>query len=280
MRTIPLFRRGLAVLVALMLLAPLGAFAEDPPQAAYGVKDLNEQLVMALAWVQTSAEYRALCYQSFNLAGMLVDKAVAAKAAGDKPLAIVADLDETLIDNSAYDAGLIGTDNAYAGKTWTLWELAAQARAVPGAVDFLSAAAKKGVEVYYVTNRDQAGLPGTLKNLAALGFPAADAVHVLVSTGVSNKQPRFDQVSAKYKIVLYLGDNANDLPYGTYGKGLADRNAAVDQHKADFGVQIVMLPNPVYGDWEPALANGYWGLSPKGKSDARKALMYTWAPAP
>ncbi len=267
----------LAFFLALFALLPLSAaFAEDTPQAAYTVKDLNEQMVMALAWVQTSAEYRELCYQAFNLATMDVDKALAMVKTGDKPLAVIADLDETLIDNSAYDAGLVGREAAYSGKTWTEWELAAQSRAIPGAVDFLNYAAKKGVAIYYVTNRDQAGLPGTLKNLAALGFPFADAEHVMVGSG--NKQPRFDQVSQNYKVALYMGDNENDLPIGGYGKSLADRNALVDQNKDRMGIDFIVLPNPVYGDWEPAMAKGYWGLTPKAKSEARKANFYTWIP--
>jgi 5'-nucleotidase (lipoprotein e(P4) family) len=261
-----------AVLLSLALASPLAA--QDAP--AYTNKDLNEQMVMALTWVQSSAEYRELCYQAFNLAGLLVDKAASAKA--DKPLAIIADLDETLLDNSAYDAGLIGRDAGYSGKTWLQWELAAQALAVPGAVDFLTSAAKK-VEIFYVTNRDQAGLEGTLKNMTVLGFPFADAQHVLVNAGTSNKQPRFDAVAADHKVVLYLGDNANDLPIGTYGKAQKDRNALVDQNKAKFGSEFVALPNPVYGDWEPAVVpSGYFGLPPAGKSAARKAVFYTWMP--
>ena len=92
-------------IVFLLALAPSNSlFAQDNAKPAYTVQDLNEQMVMALAWVQTSAEYRELCYQAFNLAGMLVDKAVASAQSGEKPLAVIADLDESLIDNSAYDA--------------------------------------------------------------------------------------------------------------------------------------------------------------------------------
>ena len=263
--------------VLLMATASPSVFAQDQP--AYTGQDLNEQLVMALTWVQSSAEYRELCYQAFNLGGLLVDKAVANAKTGDKPLAIVADLDETLIDNSAYDAGLIGRNAAYSGKTWTLWEQAALARAVPGAVEFLDETAKKGVEIFYVTNRDQAGFEGTLKNLTDLGFPFADAKHLLVSTGSSNKQPRFDAVSNDFTIVMYAGDNANDLPIGTYGKAMKERNAAVDQNKEKFGTEFLVLPNPVYGDWEPAVVEkGYWGLAPQGKSEARKSVFYTWVP--
>jgi 5'-nucleotidase (lipoprotein e(P4) family) len=254
-------------------------FAQDDAKPAFTAQDLNEQTVMALAWVQTSAEYRELCYQTFNLAGMLVDKAVASAQNGEKALAVIADLDETLLDNSAYDAGLIGRNASYSGKTWTEWELAAQARAIPGAVEFMTAAARRGVEIFYVTNRDQAGLRGTIENLEALGFPFADVKHILVSAGTSDKQPRFDAIAKDYDVVLYMGDNANDMPIASYGKNMADRNALVDRNREKYGSRFIVLPNPVYGDWEPALAPGYWGLTPKGKDEARRSHFYTWVPA-
>ncbi|HTP58629.1 MAG TPA: 5'-nucleotidase, lipoprotein e(P4) family [Spirochaetia bacterium] len=257
---------------AFLALGSATGFAQD--KASVTVKDLNEQTVMALSWMEASAEYRELCYQAYNLADMIVDKALAAPS--DKPLAIIADLDETLIDNSAYDAGLVGTSSSYAGKTWTMWENAAMARGMPGASDFLNDVKGKHVEVFYVTNRDQAGLAGTIKNLQALGFPFADAKHVLVSTGSSDKQPRFDQVAKDYNVAVYMGDNANDLPIGTYHKSMADRNSLVDQNKAMFGTKFVALPNPTYGDWEGALAPGYFGLTPEKKDQARKSVLQTW----
>jgi 5'-nucleotidase (lipoprotein e(P4) family) len=266
------------VLASLLFVAPATfAAAEEGAKPAYTKVDLNEQLVMALLWMQTSAEYRELCYQAFNMAGMVVDKAVAS-AKGDKPLAVVADLDEALIDNSAFDVGLIGRDAAYSGKTWTEWEQAAQAIAIPGAVDFVKYAASKKVETFYVTNRDQAGFEGTLKNLAALGFPFADAKHLLVSTGSSNKQPRYDQIAKDYSIIAYIGDNANDTPMGTYHKMMKDRNALVDQNKDKFGTQYIVIPNPSYGDWESAIVDKYFSLSPADMSAARKSMMKGWVP--
>ncbi len=264
-----------AAALVLLLSSPL-AFAQSSGQ--YTLKDLNEQTVMALDWFQTSAEYRELCYQAYNIADMMVNKAVAEKSAGSKPLAIVADLDETLINNSAYDAGLIGRNAAYSSKTWLEWEKAALAKALPGAADFLHSVANKGVAVFYVTNRDEAGLSGTLENLRKLGYPDADSTHVLVKTNTSNKQPRFDSITQNYHVVVYMGDNANDLPIGTYGKNMQDRNAVVDQNSSKFGTQFIALPNPIYGDWEGALAKGYWGLSPKGKDEARKSDLNTWVP--
>jgi 5'-nucleotidase (lipoprotein e(P4) family) len=264
------------VLVLVALVSTSFGFAEGPPAAPATVRDLNEQTVMALAWMEKSAEYRELCYQAYNLATMIVDKALSSAQAGDKPLAIISDVDESLFDNSAYQVGFLGTNEGFAGKTWTAWENAGQAVAMPGAVEFLNGVADRKVEVFYVTNRDAAGLQGTIRNMKSLGFPYADEKHVLVSTGSSDKQPRFDMVARDFSVALYMGDNANDLPIGTYHKGMKDRNAIVDQNKAAFGTRFVVLPNPVYGDWESALADGYFGLSPQGRSDARRAGLRSW----
>jgi len=268
------------VLASVLSFAPKSViFAEDGAAPAYTQKDINEQLVMALLWMQTSAEYRELCYQAFNMAAMVVDKAVASAKAGDKPLAVVSDLDEALLDNSAFDAGLVGRDAAYSGKAWTEWEKAAQALAIPGAVDFVKYAASKKVEVFYVTNRDQAGFEGTLKNLATLGFPFADEKHLFVSSGSSNKQPRFDQVGKDYSIIAYIGDNANDTPMGSYHKSMKDRNALVDQNKDKFGAAYIVIPNPSYGDWESAIVDGYFKLPPADMSAARKSMLKGWVPS-
>lgn len=276
MNRLPRSFAGSLLLVFLLVFSASFVSAQD--QAPATVKDLNEQTVMALVWMQASAEYRELCYQAYNLAEMIVDKAVAAAKPGDKPLAIIADMDETLFDNSAYDVGLIGTNDSFSPKTWTQWEQAAQAAAMPGAAEFLNDVRSRRVEVFYVTNRDQAGLAGTIKNMQDLGFPFADTKHVLVSTGTSDKQPRFDQVARDYSVVVYMGDNANDLPIGTWHKSMKDRNALVDQNKARFGTQFVVLPNPSYGDWEGALVNGYFGLPPQGKKDARASVLKGWTP--
>ena len=266
---------GLRLFLPLAVAA--AAICADPPPATG--KDLNEQCGMALAWMQSSAEYRELCYQAYNLAGMIVDKAVAGPKPA-KPLAIIADLDEALIDNSAYNAGLVGTENGFSGKTWDQWEKAGLALAIPGAADFLNATKAKGVAVYYVTNRSQANLDATIKNLVKLDFPFADSGHILATAGSGDKQGRFDTVAKDHEVVLYMGDNANDLPIGTYHKGMKERNALVDANKAKFGTQFVVLPNPVYGDWEGALADKYFGLTPPQKDEARKAALRTWKAVP
>jgi 5'-nucleotidase (lipoprotein e(P4) family) len=282
-----MFRKKTGILLAVVMSVSLifsvsAVFAADTYSAgnkptAYTQKDLNEQDVMALLWMQTSAEYRELCYQAYNMAKMQVDRAIKNKKPGDKPLAIILDCDETILDNSAYDAGHIGYNDAYARDTWAKWVNAARAGAMPGAVQCLQYISGKGVNVFYVTNRDaKTGLKGTLQNLKALGFPDVDRKHVLLQTDTGNKQPRFDAIAKDYQVVVYMGDNANDMPIGTYGMKMRERNNRVDKYENEFGTRLIVLPNPSYGDWEPAIAANYWSLSAKQKDEARKAMLRTW----
>ena len=160
-------------------------------EPAYTAKDSNEHLVMATLWMQTAAEYKALCYQAYNLGKMLVDKRLA-EGISVKPLAIVLDCDETIIDNSVYVAGLIGTENAYSSKALDKWMQVAEAKAMPGSVEFLNYVNEQGVETFYITNRIKAtGYEGIMKNLLDLGFPNVDEKHLMLNIETSNKQPRY-----------------------------------------------------------------------------------------
>ena len=241
----------------------------------YTTRDLNEQLVMATLWMQTSAEFRALCYQSFNLAKMNLDIFLAAHT-GSKKVAVIVDADETVIDNSAYEAFLIGNDFGYSSKTWTPWMAAAQATAIPGALEFLNYAKEKGVEIFYVTNRKMVGYDGTEKNLKALGFPDVDKKHLLLRTGSSDKQERRDIVAKDYEIAFLMGDNLNDFASVFAKKPVADRFAEVDKIKDTWGKKFIVLPNPTYGEWEGSVYKGNWGASPAEKDKMRKDHLQRW----
>ena len=242
---------------------------------AYNTKDLNEQSVLGINWVQTSAEYRALCYQSFNLSKMNLD-AFLATYSGSKPVAIIVDADETVIDNSAYQAWLIGQDFGYSSKTWIPWIAAAEAKAIPGAAEFLNYAKGRGVEVFYVTNRKMVGYEGTEKNLKALGFPNVDKKHLLLRTKSSDKQERRDIVTKDYKVALLLGDNLNDFLSVFAKKSVADRFAETDKIKDEWGKMFIMFPNPQYGEWEGSVYGGNFGASPAEKDQMRKDHLERW----
>jgi 5'-nucleotidase (lipoprotein e(P4) family) len=222
----------------------------------------NNGKVWALLWQQRSAEYKALCFQAYNLAKLRLDEAL--KNPGSKPLAVVTDIDETVLDNSPYDAMRAIHNQEYSLATWKAWTAKAQSDTVPGAPAFFKYAASKGVTVFYITNRDEDERAGTVKNLQLYGLPNIDEAHVLLrKTGASSsKESRRLQVLKNYNIVLLCGDNLPDFDMLYDNKPAeSNRQAATEQLKKDFGGKYIVIPNVSYGDFEGALFNYNYKLT-------------------
>ena len=234
-----------------------------------------ETETMGLLWMRTSAEYRALAYQGYNVAMNAVKMAVTDPSHQRKPLAIVLDADETVVDNTKLMGESIVNGNGRFDAPW--WRQAVhqgKSQAMPGAVEFLNEVHKQGVEIFYVSNRyAPVNYDATVQNFKALGFPSVDKDHVLLFEKDSDKQPRFDMIAKKYYVVVYMGDNAGDFPIGTKGKTLAERNGIIDAHKEDFGTTFVVFPNPAYGSWVSALAKGYQNLSPEEQKQVNNQYL-------
>ncbi len=265
----------LSVFISEVAIIKTQSFAADPQIKKYSTIDLNEQLVLPALWMQTSAEYRALCYQTYNLARMNLDQ-ILSTYIGEKPLAIIVDADETVIDNSAYEAFLIGNDFGYSSDTWNPWMAAAEAKAIPGAVEFLNYANQKTVEIFYITNRRIVGYDGTALNLKELGFPNVDKKHLLLRTDTGNKQPRRDIVAKDYNIAFLMGDNLNDFLNVFAGKSMVERLAETDKLKQEWGKKFIVLPNPMYGEWVGAIYDYNWGASAEKKDTMRKNNLRRW----
>jgi 5'-nucleotidase (lipoprotein e(P4) family) len=211
----------------------------------------------ATLYQQHAAEYRALCYQAFNLADFAIEAALTAPH--DKPLAVVVDIDETVLDNSPYQAQAIMEGYGYP-VGWAEWIHDADAQPVPGALDFLMRAATAGVEVFYITNRKVEFREATLQNLVKLGFPNADDKHLLMRTASNEKESRRLSVASQYEIVCLLGDNLGDFA-GVFETTEADlRMQGVEENRAFFGSKWIVLPNVVYGSWIDALPGFDRGL--------------------
>ena len=234
-----------------------------------------ETETMGLLWMRTSAEYRALAYQGYNVAMNAVKMAVTDPSHQRKPLAIVLDADETVVDNTKLMGESIVNGNGRFDAPW--WRQAVhqgKSQAMPGAVEFLNEVHKQGVEIFYVSNRyAPVNYDATVQNFKALGFPSVDKDHVLLFEKDSDKQPRFDMIAKKYYVVVYMGDNAGDFPIGTKGKTLAERNAIIDAHKEDFGTTFVVFPNPAYGSWVSSLAKDYQNLSPEEQKQVNNQYL-------
>jgi 5'-nucleotidase (lipoprotein e(P4) family) len=234
----------------------------------------NEYLVGSVLWTQSSGEARALAYQAYNFARILLDQDLRVNRKRRMKRAVVVDVDETVLDNSPYQAWIIKEHKSYPEK-WTAWINRAEAAAVPGAVEFLSYARQRGVRVFYVTNRKPEEKEGTRANLIKLGFPEVTDETLLVrEPDTSSKEPRRKRIAEKYRVVLLIGDNLNDFAeVFEQKKTVAERIAATEQSKALFGTRFIMLPNSMYGDWENAVYDYNFKLTDAEKVARRHSLL-------
>jgi len=214
----------------------------------------NDAMLYATLYVQKAAEYRALCIQAYQIGQLRLDEKVSAYT-GDKKLAIVVDIDETVLDNSPHAARSILENTDYP-MYWDEWCNKAEALAIPGSVAFLNYAASQGVETFYISNRKAHLTDVSLKNLQLRGFPFADEEHIMLRTDSRDKEIRRNQVRENYDILLYFGDNLGDFLTAFDDQDTKSRNDLVDQLSTDFGDQFIVLPNPSYGAWMSAMTKG------------------------
>ena len=264
--------RKLCVLaLALPLLYSLNAIAQAPTEPAQ-----NTYIEGATLWQQSSGERRALSYQAFTLARMMLDRDLKMNRRNRKPRAVIVDIDETILDNSRFEGMLLKNRVNYNQKDWTEWINRAEAEAVPGAVEFLRYATSRGVRVFYITNRNDIQKAGTATNLKKLGFPNVNDQTLLVQTDPKNssKEPRRQSVGAKYRIVLLMGDDLNDFSDVFENSKTVDaRVAAADRYQAEFGKRFIVLPNPMYGNWESAIYGYNFKLTEAEKAEKRRSLL-------
>lgn len=231
-------------------------------------KALVQQNVLATLWQQNSGEVKALRYEAYNSGMNYVDKLVKEKT--DKPYAVTLDIDETIIDNSPHAGYEIKHNELYSKENFGEWVQKADAKAIDGAKEFTDYAKSKGFEVFYVSNRSEdKELDATIKNMKKLGFVNSDKEHILLKTDTSNKDARWNKIKEKYNLAIYCGDNLGDFPNGYDKKSNKERRAIVEKEKKFFGTKYIVLPNPTYGDFENAVYNYDFKMSPSDKMKAR-----------
>lgn len=233
----------------------------------------THELLHSVLWMQRSAEYYASCETVYlgaldALERALDDTSWTAAAEqrppfGTKPPAIIVDVDETVLDNSAYEARLILDKSSYPDK-WDEWCCEEKAPAIPGAVEYLKEADKKGVAIFYVTNRDAKVDECTWRNLRAQGFPQTTTAEQVMCKDErdgwgSDKSTRRDYIAKTHRIVQIAGDNLDD--FVGYKKTTDEREKLAKDYMSWWGTRWFMLPNPAYGSWERALLRYDSGLS-------------------
>jgi 5'-nucleotidase (lipoprotein e(P4) family) len=249
--------------VAILILLLTSCKVRD--QKDIEVKENQDGLLFSVLWFQKSAEMQALYYQGYNIAkSSLLEKCKSLKR--KMPLAVIMDIDETILDNSPSEACQVLNNVPFSSPMWKTWVKMASAKPLPGALEFTRFADSLGVEVFYVTNRE---LPDeyapTLLNLRNAGFPFADSLHLVLKKDVSSKDERRKSIAEKYEIVLLIGDNLADLDSSFDNRDQDLGFTAVVKSKNQFGKKFIVLPNPMYGPWVSAAVKGSEGKTMKDK---------------
>lgn len=220
----------------------------------------------ASLYMLTSAEYRAACHQCFRWAEMIVQlkqqlRHAQADSSNAKPLAVVMDLDETILDNGWFQSQQIRDRVAFDMQRWSTWEEkgAEKVRVIPGAVAFIKKMRELGVAPVFISNRNNKALKQTMETLERfeIGVPENQVLLADDQTG-SDKTSRRAKVSQMFDVVLYLGDNLRDFDERfkfNAASGIEGRNQVVDELSNKFGIEWIILPNPSYGEWTKALRN-------------------------
>jgi acid phosphatase len=271
-------RTTLAAIVAVTSIAALvltasTAFAEP----ADALPTVGREGVTATLWFQTAVERQAATLAVYRAATARLPasrKAVQETASLEqaeqggftrKPPAIVLDVDETVVDNSPYEAWRIRAGKPYDSASWAAWVASAQATAIPGAPGFIARAHALGFRVVFVTNRNcpadgpfgpdgrHAACPQKAQTLANLEQVLGRAVSPddLMLRGDraewsdSDKSARRLAVARTHRIAMLVGDDLNDfVPRAKY---------AEQQHAKRWGLTWVPIPNPTYGSWGDSL---------------------------
>jgi 5'-nucleotidase (lipoprotein e(P4) family) len=211
---------------------------------------IREYQLGAYLWYQNSGEFQALCYQAFNLARMRLDQDLELKH--NKKRAVIFDIDETVFDNSIAGAYEVKNDIPWEKENLNKWVKLKKARAIAGAVEFIDYAVDKRVEIFYVSNRTLDQIDDTFINLKSLNIPAKKE-NLLFMDKEWSKESRRKEIQRKYEVVLYFGDNLHDFDKTWDSKISSERKKNVDIRRYDFGDKYIILPNPLYGDWENTL---------------------------
>lgn len=255
------------------------ASARPAPVAVASGVAANDNLG-SVAWMQGSVEFRLIAGQTWRAALAQLDRAIKTPAwdalpredrptplAAALPTAVVVDVDETVLDNTPYQARLVRDDSEFDEAAWTRWVDERAARPVPGALEFAKAANARGVTIFYISNRTAAQSAATLANLRAAGFPVASDGQFLgagtevpgcVSRG-SDKGCRKQLVGRNYRVLLMVGDQVGDF-VSIASNTPAGREAAVRPYLGWVGERWFVIPNPSYGSWEGALFDNDWKL--------------------
>ncbi|WP_131912684.1 5'-nucleotidase, lipoprotein e(P4) family [Celerinatantimonas diazotrophica] len=223
--------------------------------AAFAAKSANvcqaKTYEMGLRYQQQSAEIAALQLQTYHFAQQRLAEILRHKKDHHK-LAVVMDLDETILDNTALLVRDMQNCHDYTHwDTWSDWEVKGHPRLIPGAKAFIEYANRRGVNIFYVSDRYKKNKKYTMHTLKELGLPQVKDDHVLLYS--TSKQQRREHIRKHYHIIMLMGDSLPDLSaIFKNKKGTHYNRELVEKNRKHFGRDWIVLPNAAYGAWTKA----------------------------
>lgn len=215
----------------------------------------NSKITNDIKWVRSSVEYQAICIQTYRWAWIAVKEK---SKQLDVPWAVVLDVDETVLDNSPYEAMAAEKGLQYPA-LWSEWVLSAEAEAVPGAKAFLDSISTLGerAHVVFITNRDTAFERATIENLKKLNMWAEDYLMLCQRDKSDTKLIRRREVQTgtgrcegmgERKIIALIGDQLGDVVDFAGGTSVEELRDMFRESPL-WGSSSFVLPNPMYGSW-------------------------------
>lgn len=191
---------------------------------------------------------------------------------GRKPLAIVLDVDETVLQNLGYEYDEAIKRRSFDSAIWQRWEQtgADKVAPIPGAVTALRAIRAAGVTVVFNSNREAANAAQTEAALVGQGLGPAKHRETLwlsgdVGTG-SAKDGRRAAIAEKFCVVAMGGDQLGDFSDTFNARAIPVRTrreaAAGGAYARLWGDGWFMFANPVYG---PSIRGGFDDVFPADK---------------
>lgn len=276
------------LLGALLGGAALLALGAGAQAGSDGVQNDN---LNATLWTQTAVEFKGNAITAYRAAHTALDAALKdpnwtaapAEQGADyatKPVAVILDVDETVLDNSGYQAWMVKNGESFNPKTWGAYVNTETSRAVPGALDFITYAKSRGVQVFYVSNRTADLETATRNNLKALGFPIDSREDTVLlkkerDDWGSKKGTRRAVVAENYRIALLIGDNLGDF-VDAYKGSVGDRDQVFADNLDKWGRQWIVVANPTYGSWESAPFGHDYKKSDAEKRGGKLDALSNW----
>jgi len=192
---------------------------------------------------------------------------------GDRPFAVVLDVDETAIQNLGFEyQDALQPGRGYDQQLWNRWEQtgANAVAAIPGAVGALRAVRDAGVTVIFNSNRLAENATQTAAAIEGAGLGPARHGETLYLKGDiapgSEKDPRRAAIAGRYCVIAMAGDQLGDFSdlFNARSLPVAARRAAATSgpFAALWGNGWFMLSNPVYGS---GLRGGFDDVFPADK---------------